>query len=197
MHAYLLCVDTCAQCLHTCVHMYSQRKTHRQVQLTHTHTHTHSCVCVMSLQSCSILCDPMGCGLPGSSVHGILQARIQEWAAMPSSRKHTYACVQTDTLLLLRRLFLGGRKACGLGPNDQILYRIKSKWDIILQFRWIHHWYIIFIMLPSQFHRLWSPLTYMTTCDIPVRQDCQIHPQISWLRQRESSSVAWVTSACG
>ena len=32
------------------------------------------------------LCDPMDCSLPGSSVHGILQARILEWAAMPSSR---------------------------------------------------------------------------------------------------------------
>ena len=29
------------------------------------------------------LCDPMDCSLPGSSVHGILQARIQEWVAMP------------------------------------------------------------------------------------------------------------------
>ena len=31
------------------------------------------------------LCDPMNCSLPGSSVHGILQARIPEWIAMPSS----------------------------------------------------------------------------------------------------------------
>ena len=39
-----------------------------------------------SLQSCLILCDPMGCSRPGSFVHGILQARILEWGAMPSSR---------------------------------------------------------------------------------------------------------------
>ena len=38
------------------------------------------------LQSCPSLCDPMDHSLPGSSVHGILQARILEWAAMPSSR---------------------------------------------------------------------------------------------------------------
>jgi len=30
--------------------------------------------------------DPMDCGPPGSSVHGILQARILEWVAVPSSR---------------------------------------------------------------------------------------------------------------
>ena len=33
-------------------------------------------------QSCPILCDLMGCGLPGSSVHGIFQARILEWVAI-------------------------------------------------------------------------------------------------------------------
>ena len=32
------------------------------------------------------LCDPMNCSLPVFSVHGILQARILEWVAMPSSR---------------------------------------------------------------------------------------------------------------
>ena len=31
------------------------------------------------------LCDPVNCRPPGSSVHGILQARILEWAAVPSS----------------------------------------------------------------------------------------------------------------
>ena len=37
-------------------------------------------------QSCLTLCDPMGCSPSGSSFHGILQARILEWVAMPSSR---------------------------------------------------------------------------------------------------------------
>ena len=38
-----------------------------------------------SVQLCSTLCDPMDCNRPGSSVCGILQARILEWIAMPSS----------------------------------------------------------------------------------------------------------------
>ena len=33
---------------------------------------------------CLTLCDPMDCGPPGSSVHGILQAGRVEWVAMPS-----------------------------------------------------------------------------------------------------------------
>ena len=41
---------------------------------------------MLSLQWCLTLCDPMDCSLPGSSVHGILQARILEWVAMPLSR---------------------------------------------------------------------------------------------------------------
>ena len=41
---------------------------------------------VESLQSCLTFCDTMDCSPTGSSVHGILQARIPEWVAMPSSR---------------------------------------------------------------------------------------------------------------
>ena len=36
-----------------------------------------------SLQLCPTLCDPVDCSQPGSSVHGILQARILEWGACP------------------------------------------------------------------------------------------------------------------
>ena len=39
-----------------------------------------------SLQSCPTLCDPLDSSLLGSSVQGILQARLVEWVAMPSSR---------------------------------------------------------------------------------------------------------------
>ena len=36
-------------------------------------------------QSCPTLCNPMGCRLPGSSVHGIFQARVLEWGAIAFS----------------------------------------------------------------------------------------------------------------
>ena len=41
---------------------------------------------VLVIQSCLTLCDPMDCSLPGSSIHGILWARILAWVTMPSSR---------------------------------------------------------------------------------------------------------------
>ena len=43
------------------------------------------CMCSLA-QLCPTLCDPMDCSPPGSSVHGILQARILEWVALPFSR---------------------------------------------------------------------------------------------------------------
>ena len=57
-------------------------------KITASLTHSFRAVlcCAKSLQSCPTLCDPMDGSPPGSSVHGILQARILEWVAMPSSR---------------------------------------------------------------------------------------------------------------
>ena len=49
------------------------------------------CVCVCVSQLCPTLRNPMDCNLPGSSVHGILQARILEWVAMSFSRADSKA----------------------------------------------------------------------------------------------------------
>ena len=54
------------------------------------------CICA---QSYPPLCDPMDCGPPGSSVRGILQARILEWVAMPSSRGSSQPRDQIQSLV--------------------------------------------------------------------------------------------------
>ena len=54
----------------------------------------------MCLLSCLSLCDPMDRSLPGSSVHGILQARTLEWVAMPSSRESSQPRHWTDVSYL-------------------------------------------------------------------------------------------------
>ena len=46
----------------------------------------YSAVPYLVTQLCLTLCDPMDCSPSGSSVHGVLQAGILEWAATPSSR---------------------------------------------------------------------------------------------------------------
>ena len=41
-------------------------------------------------QSCPTLCNPMDCSLPGSSAHGIFQARVLEWVAIAFSKHDLY-----------------------------------------------------------------------------------------------------------
>ena len=67
----------------------------------------------MSVHSCLTLCDPMNRSPPGSSVHGILQARILEWIAIPppvdlpdpgiKPVSPVAAALQVDSLLLSHR----------------------------------------------------------------------------------------------
>ena len=54
-------------------------------------------MCVLFSQSCLTLCGSMDCSSPGSSVHGILQARMLEWVAISfsegSSQPRDQTCV--------------------------------------------------------------------------------------------------------
>ena len=63
------------------------------------------CMCAKSLRLCQTLCDSMDCSLPGSSVHGILQARILEWVAMPSSRGSSQPRDGTQVSCITGRFF--------------------------------------------------------------------------------------------
>ena len=59
----------------------------------------HQCVCVLVAQW------QRGCSPPGSSVHGIFQARILEWVAMPSSRGSSHPRDQTQVFCIAGRFF--------------------------------------------------------------------------------------------
>ena len=65
---------------------------------------------VVVTQSCPALCDPMDCSLPGSSIDGILQARILEWVAISFSR-----------------VFPTQRLKLGLQHCRQILYHLSHQ----------------------------------------------------------------------
>ena len=56
-------------------------------------------------QSCPTLCDPMDCSSPGSSVYGILQARILQWLAIPFSRGSSKPRDQTWVSCIPGRVF--------------------------------------------------------------------------------------------
>ena len=60
---------------------------------------------VLVLQSCLILCDHMDWSLPGSFIHGILQARILEWVPISSSRGYSWPSNQTWVSCIAGRFF--------------------------------------------------------------------------------------------
>ena len=55
-------------------------------------------------QSCPTLSDPMDCSLPGSSIHGIFQARVLEWGAIAFSIKEPYHISFPTYLYLIRKV---------------------------------------------------------------------------------------------
>ena len=56
-------------------------------------------------QWCPTLCNPMDYSLPGSSVHGILQARTLEWVAIPFSRGLSLHWDQTQVSRIVGKFF--------------------------------------------------------------------------------------------
>ena len=65
------------------------------------------CIHKIHAQSCPTLCDPMDFSLPGSSVHGILQARILEWVAIPFSKGSSRPRDRTQISCNVGRFFTG------------------------------------------------------------------------------------------
>ena len=63
---------------------------------TRLSNYTHAAAAAKSLPLCPTLCDPLGCSPPGSSVHGIFQARVLEWGAIvfyTHSREYFVSCI--------------------------------------------------------------------------------------------------------
>ena len=78
--------------------------------------------CAKSLQLCSTLCNPMDCSPTGSSVHGILQARILEWVAMSSSRGSSWPRDQTHVSWKSPALQVDFLPLSHLGSPNSVFY---------------------------------------------------------------------------
>ena len=76
-------------------------------------------------QSCLTLCDPMDCSPPGSSVHGILQARILEWVAISFSRgsSHPRARTQVSYIPCIGRQVLYHQYHLGSSHEHVVRYK--------------------------------------------------------------------------
>ena len=124
--------DVCAcMCARTCMHAY--------------------------VQSCLTLCDPMGCSPPGSSVHGILQAGIPEWAAISSSRRSSWPRKWTHISCLLHCTQILYHWAIREAPDFRFRYNAKI-YDLafcinqfrllkLIQIRWPKNTEIYFVTI--------------------------------------------------
>ena len=121
-------------------------------------------MCAKLLQSCLSLCNTMDCSPPGSSVHGILQARVLEWVAMPSSRGSSDPGMEPSALKsppLVGGLFI---------TSATWLFR-KWKWSLLSRV-WLSAtpWTVAYQVSQSvEFSRqeYWSGLPFPSPGDLP------------------------------
>ena len=84
---------------------------------------------VLTAQLCPTLCDPMDCSPPSSSVFGILQPRILEWVAMPSSRGYCWPRDRTRVSHVEGRFFTVWASQ---GSPIVLSVKIAPKWVSLL-----------------------------------------------------------------
>ena len=84
-------------------------------------------VYVLVAQSCPTFCDPMNCNPPGSSVPGVLQARILEWLAIPFFRRSSQPRNRTQV-------------SCNAGE-------FFASWSTILRIFMVHICIVLFCLL--------------------------------------------------
>ena len=88
---------------------------------------------VLVIQLCSTVCNPKDCRLPGSTVHGILQARILEWVTVPFSRGSSWPMNQTwvphiaSGDVLLASFTIWATREIPIGRNGHSLKEIISE----------------------------------------------------------------------
>ena len=98
-------LETCV-CMYVCVCVYIYIfHTSREILITDFLKNLFLICCfyekVLVTQFYLTLCDPKDSNLPGSSVHGISQARILEWIAIPLSRNQTWISCIADGLSMV------------------------------------------------------------------------------------------------
>ena len=82
---------------------------------------------VLGTHSCPNLRDPTDCSLPGSSVHGIFQARILEWVAIPFSRVSSWPRDWTQVSWIAYRFFIIWATREAHGSHRHLFFFFVSK----------------------------------------------------------------------
>ena len=103
-------------------------------------------------QSCPTLCDPIDGSLPGSSVHGIFQARVLEWVAISFSREFSQPRDQTRVSHTVSRRFTvwttreadSTKKYCGTNNLSKVAgYKISIKKAVVLTTLLFHNMEVV------------------------------------------------------
>ena len=95
--------------------------------------------CVWVTQSCLILCDPMDCSPPGSSAHGIFQARILEWVASSKGSSQPRDWTHFSCVSCIGRRILYHWHHLGLYSRNNNAFKMVTQkvWDkIYIAFNW-------------------------------------------------------------
>ena len=115
----------------------------------------HASVCVLRCPAVSDSCSPMDCSPPGSSVHGILQARILEWVAISFSTRLSQSSDQIHVTCLSyigRRILYHQRH---LGKSKSSYFCFFSQWCVlrsvyIIKQTAVHLFLLIFFSMAVQ-----------------------------------------------
>ena len=123
-------------------------------------------VVVLVTQSCPTLCNLVDYSPPGSSVHGILQARILEWVAVPFSLVSPHTCQHFILFVLLTLAILGLPRLSDKESACQCKRRGFDLWIRKIPCR--RAWQPTLVFLPGKSHRQRSLASYSSW-------DCQRH----------------------
>ena len=108
-------------------------------------------------QSCLTLCNPMDCSLPGSSVHGLLKARILEWVASPFSKGSSWPRDWTQVSCIASRCFT-------IWATREALQCKRLRFNL-----WVEK-----ILRDKQQQREWRPLTRFITIHMQIFKVCSL-----------------------
>ena len=116
------------------------------------HIYTIDTRCLVT-RLCPAACDPMDCSLPGSSVHGILQARVLEWVAISFSRGSSWPRDRTHVSCVSH--IRGEFFTVGLPGKPTMEYYLAIKNNEIMPFAaiwWRRQWHPTPVLLPGKSH---------------------------------------------
>ena len=143
------------------------------------------------VQSCPILCDPLDCSLPGSSVHRIFQARILEWVAISSCRGSSWfrdrtlvSCVSCIDSRFFTAESLGS-------PVDAICSHNRCCVLILLNL----HWASLVAQLVKDLPAVWETWAQLLRWEDPLEKGTATYTSIlawRWTKRSQRDGHDWV-----